>query len=189
MPKDIFSYRKATILQKSDKSYKGSWDLKILDLCKKINKTSNYYTTSSCSGRAMLMIDAGEKGEGLFLKVWHVVPNFEELKKMVSILVSQKFQDVKFKTEPPILHVVCQSLEDAQNFIDKSKIAGWKNASIIYFGKRIVVELTGTGKLEFPVIHDKLLLISDKFWKVVVKETREKMLKSWEIIDRLEKEF
>ena len=81
MPQDNFAKRKLDVLLKTDKSHKGKWDKKILNLCKKINKLENYYTTSSCSGRIVLMIDNEKKQENLFIKVYHDLTSFKQLKK------------------------------------------------------------------------------------------------------------
>ena len=63
---DRFLQRKKAILKKLDKSSKGDWDEKIISLCDKINSNDNYYTTSSCSGRIIIMKDVVKKGKGLF---------------------------------------------------------------------------------------------------------------------------
>ncbi|MFH1787478.1 MAG: tRNA wybutosine-synthesizing 3 family protein [archaeon] len=77
-----FSQRKKNILNKQDKSSIGKWDEKIIGLCKRINKSKNYYTTSSCAGRIVLIRDIeGERGN-LFLKVWHDLVDVEELKRV-----------------------------------------------------------------------------------------------------------
>tara|TARA_Y100000310_G_scaffold325213_1_gene388364 strand:- start:284 stop:967 length:684 start_codon:yes stop_codon:yes gene_type:complete len=87
---DKFSIRKKDILSKSDKSSIGGWDEKIKDLCDKINSFENYYTTSGCSGRVVLMIDDDEKKSGLFIKVWHDKISFEELKKAINEIMRLK---------------------------------------------------------------------------------------------------
>ena len=77
---DSFQKRKQDILSKNDKSSKQSWDEKISDLCNKINLLENYYTTSSCAGRVVIMIDKEKKQEGLFLNVYHDEINLKKLK-------------------------------------------------------------------------------------------------------------
>ena len=51
----VFEQQKKTVLSKLDKSKKGSIDKGILKLVNTINKNSNYYTTSTCSGRIILL--------------------------------------------------------------------------------------------------------------------------------------
>ena len=57
-----FESNKKTILSKIDKSKKGEIDKPIKKLIILINKSKNYYTTSSCSGRIVLLAKkSGEK--------------------------------------------------------------------------------------------------------------------------------
>ena len=85
---DNFNQRKKDVLSKTDKSSIGKWDEKIISLCEKINSKENYYTTSSCSGRILLMIEQEKKGENLFLFVSHDKISFKELKNEIDKIVS-----------------------------------------------------------------------------------------------------
>jgi len=77
---DSFLRRKKSVLSKSDKSYIGEWDKKIISLCNKINNSNNYYTASSCSGRVVLMIAQDKKSHNLFLEISHGFISFNWLK-------------------------------------------------------------------------------------------------------------
>lgn len=212
MSRDNFLQRKKAVLSKQDKSSKGSWDEKIKFLCEKINKMEDYYTTSSCSGRIVLMIEQDKKAEGLFLKVWHEEINFEELKKELEKICSQvrnlsasiphpsdpdkgnkksntaRFENIKFKQEPCVLHVACRNLEDAFYILNKAKKVGWKRSGIISEGRRFIVEIVSTEKLEFPIIVNGKLIVDDNFLKIIIKKSNENLKKSWEKIGKLEKE-
>jgi len=87
MPQEMFKKRKLDILNKSDKSSKGDWDKKIAELCNKINSYENYYTTSSCSGRVVLMIDQDKKEKDLFLKIYHNLIRFNQLKSDLNNII------------------------------------------------------------------------------------------------------
>ncbi len=97
--KDIFAQRKRDVLSKTDKSYKKSWDRKIIGLCEKINSLENYYTTSSCSGRIVLMINQDKKEKDLFLRVYHNKINFSELKKALNNLLSSETREIDFSEQ------------------------------------------------------------------------------------------
>lgn len=58
---DQFIQRKKDVLSKKDKSSIGKWDYKIISLCEKINGNGNYYTTSSCSGRVIILKEERKK--------------------------------------------------------------------------------------------------------------------------------
>ncbi len=184
MPHDNFLRRKKNILAKKDKSSKQSRDKKILDLCDKINSLENFYTTSSCAGRIVLMIDKNKKEEGLFVKVYHELISLKELKDELEKIRENKI--IKFKQEPPIFHVACRNLNYANEFLKKAKFAGWKRAGIISINKnRIVLELMSTEKLELPIVENKKILVDDCFLKLLVGKSNENLKKGWEKIEKL----
>lgn len=185
---DVFTQRKRDVLLKIDKSSKNSWDNRIAKLCEKINLFGNYYTTSSCSGRVVLIIDQDKKGKDLFVSVYHDLFNFDVLKKDLNQALNEK-KKIKFKLEPCILHIVCKTLEDAKGLLNKAKLSGWKKSGIISFGKNIVLELNSTEKLEFPIIDNQKILVDDDFLKIVVDEANRKLEKNWGKIKKLEGEI
>ncbi len=186
-----FLQRKNAVLSKSDKSFIGKWDDKIVGLCRKINSTEEFYTTSSCSGRIALMIDKDEKEPNLFLKVWHDKISFYEIKKELEKIEGsvKKNIDVKFKLEPPILHIACINLEIASNILEKAKKLGWRRSGINALGKNVILELNSTERLEFPLIKGGKLLVGDEFLKIVVKQANGKLEKGWEKIEKFGKIF
>lgn len=197
---EAFERRKQDILSKKDKSFIGEWDSHIVRLCETINLKENYYTTSSCSGRIIIMIDQDKKAPGLFEFVSHEKVEFDNLKKEISkIKEESKFKSKqnqrfsicpnfkKFKQEPPILHVACKTLEDAENLLKKAQLAGWKRSGIISLGKNIVVELISTEKIEFPLFKSGKLLVENDFLKIVLEKANENLEKGWAKIEKLRK--
>ena len=184
MPRDLFLQRKSAVLSKLDKSSIGKWDEKIVLLCRKINSRKNFYTTSSCAGRIVLMLDREEKIPNLFLKTWHDKISFKELK---GALREIKGDLIKFKLEPPILHVACRNLEDASELLEKAKSIGWRRSGINACGKNIVLELNSTERLEFPIVNKKEILVNENFLKLIVKQANEKLKKGWKKIEKLKK--
>jgi tRNA(Phe) wybutosine-synthesizing methylase Tyw3 len=78
---ELFNQGKKKQLSKEDKSNIGEWDFRIAELCNKINNNTNYYTTSSCSGRIVLLKASEEKQPDAFLFRTHKKINFLKLKK------------------------------------------------------------------------------------------------------------
>ncbi len=185
MPKDIFLQRKSAVLSKSDKSSAGKWDKKIIPLCRKINKSKDFCTTSSCSGRIVLMLDKERKSPNLFLKIWHDLISFSELKDSLDRIFNKNL--VKFKLEPPIIHIACRDLKKASELLEKAKHAGFKRSGILSSGKNIILELNSTEKLEFPISINGETLVDDNFLEIIVQQTEEKLNKGWEKIKKLEK--
>lgn len=185
MLQDNFLKRKKDILSKIDKSSKGHWDEKIADLCEKINSFDNYYTTSSCSGRIVLIIDQMKKGPDLFLKIYHNLVSFVELNRDLNIIAKNHKELIKFKQEPCILHVACQTFEDAKILLKKAQLAGWKKSGIIAANSKFIVELNSTEKLEFLIINQGNILVNEEFLKIIVKQANENLKKSWKKIKKL----
>ena len=184
---DNFFRRKNQQFSKPDKSIKNKWDSKIVKLCNRINSKEIYYTTSSCSGRILLIKKSNIKKDGLFVKVWHDLISFKELKETLESIDDEGI--IYFKQEPVILHIACRTLQDAQALIDIAvKKAGWKRYGIIS-SRRFILELNSTEKLEFPIMDKGRILIDNAFLETIVKEANEKIKLSWDKINRFEKEM
>jgi len=181
---DNFNQRKKDILSKVDKSSIGEWDKKIKKLCDKINKLDNYYTTSSCSGRVVIMLDKKQKKPGLFLKVYHDKIKFKQLKDDLNKM--GRVELIKFKQEPPILHVHCKTLKDAQILLKKAQLAGWKKSGIISSGKRFILELNGTERLEFLIMNKGFILVNNQYLELVVKRCNSNLRNGWLKIKKLQ---
>lgn len=185
MLRDNFQQRKKAVLSKLDKSSAGEWDIQIKSLCDKINKSDDFYTTSSCSGRIIVMIDQDKKGPGLFEFVSH---NPVEFGNFLKCLPKEKAGlDLKFKSEPPILHVACRNLDEAESILNKARKVGWKRSGIISMGKNIIVELISTEKLEFPLTKKGKMLVNDEFLKIVLEKSNDNLKKGWNKIKELKK--
>ncbi len=188
MVRDNFLQRKQDVLSKLDKSSIGDWDEPIKPLCEKVNKSSDFYTTSSCSGRVVLMIEQEKKAKGLFMKVSHDLISFDWLKKALVGLEENKTKElIKFKLEQPILHVACKDINGASEFLEKAKHVGFKRSGILAHGKNIILELNSTERLEFPVLKDGKILVNDDFLKLIVELSNEKLKRGWNKIKELKK--
>lgn len=190
MAVDRFNMRKMGVLKKVDKSSVGGWDARIKKLCDGINKRNNYYTTSSCSGRVLFMVDQDKKGEGLFLRVYHDAVNFSEVKddliELIELSRKRKIA-VKFKQEPAILHVACRDLQSAFKLYQFAQSSGWKRNGLIAWNKNIVLELSNTEKLEFPVINNGKVLVSNEFLGFCIEKSNKNLERNWEKIEKLRK--
>lgn len=124
-----FQKSKEKQLKMKDNSDIGSWDKEIEELCGKINKKKEYYTTSSCAGRIVLIKSSEDKKPGLFMFRSHDKISFIQLKRELE-KARKENNLVYFKQEPAILHVACNDLQAAQLLLDKAKVAGWKNSAL-----------------------------------------------------------
>lgn len=172
-------------LKRMDKSSIGRMDEKIAGLCEKINKKENYYTTSSCAGRIILMKSEMEKQRDVFLFRTHEKVELQELKEA---LLNIEFRGlVEFKQSSCILHVACRCLEDAQELVDKAKLAGWKHSGIMSTRRRIMVELHSTEHIDFPIMLNRKVLVDEGFLDVVIEQANLRLERVWSKINRLNK--
>jgi len=180
-----FNQQKTRQLSKKDASNIGEWDVKIKGLCEKLNKRKEYYTTSSCAGRVVLLKETGVKQPGAFLFRTHDKIKLNELKKVLKEVDYGGL--VQFKQSTCILHIACLDLKSAQSLVDKAKLSGWKHSGIMGSGKRFMVELHSTEQLDFPVMSGGKILVDDDFLKLVVVEANKRLEKVWGKIERLKK--
>jgi len=182
-----FQEQKSKQFLRTDKSGEGAWDREIASLCKKINEKKEYYTTSSCAGRIVLLKGLEEKSKNVFLFKTHNKINFDQLKKELEKVGKEYKGLIYFKQEPCILHIACSNLDSAYNLLDKARFAGWKRSGLIAKGKRIILELMSTEKLELPIIEKGKLLVPEIYLKLLVKEANKKLEKTRKKIKRFEK--
>ena len=168
-----FENRKKTFLLKQDKSRKGEIDKKILPLVEKINSSNDYFTTSSCSGRIMVVKTAEKKNQAEWLFVSHDI--VKELK-----LSSEPGSWFKF--EPPILHVCCRDIVCAQKLLDIARPL-FKLSGIISTSK-IIVEIRGTERIEAPMQG-----MPQDYIDNLVSTANKKLELGWKKLNQLEKQF
>ena len=182
----VFNKRKQDFLGKIDKSSIGGIDSKIKGLCDKINSFSDVYTTSSCSGRILLMIDKTKKQQGLFLDVWHDKLGLKKFKKALKKNTLNK-DKIKFKQESPLVVVCCKDFDIAKKILNIGKNSGFKRSGIMSVSnKGYMVELMQTEKIEFPVIQNSRVLVDDEFLELVLERTNKNLEEGWSRIKGFE---
>ena len=153
-----FANEKKTFLAKSDKSKKGSIDIRMLPIIKVVNSHSGYYTTSSCSGRVYFWQGSEKKNEMEWVKVSH------ELIDVSFLEIPARRGVVWLRFESSIIHIACDSLQSANGLLDAVKSL-YKKSSILTARKKIIVEIRGGEILEMPFYRDGELQFSgDRKW-------------------------
>ncbi|MGB9748779.1 MAG: tRNA wybutosine-synthesizing 3 family protein [Candidatus Woesearchaeota archaeon] len=203
--KDLeFNNEKKNILKKMivyDKSKKGSIDEEIKELVFLINSIENYYTTSSCAGRIMLIkVDKNRrKDKSEWLYVTHKEAKFKEMKRALEegIKNAREGESIWFKQEPLILHVCAKNLESANKILTIARDSGLKKSGIITLSRRIIIEIEGTENISALVAKncnkEKIILTDDLYLKALVDEANRKMLlnksKNRNFFERIKREF
>ncbi|MGM5483007.1 MAG: tRNA wybutosine-synthesizing 3 family protein [Nanobdellota archaeon] len=155
-----FNKQKDTALSK-DRSKKGSIDKKIKGVVEKINKLDDYFTTSSCSGRIMVIKKKGKKTDSKILFCSHEkVKDFTKIKDNL-----EDNGDVWLMFNPAILHICCKTIENASKIFSLARKAGFKRTGIISTKKNIIVEIIGTEFLETLLLDNRDIYYTDKSLK------------------------
>ncbi len=163
----------------------GKIDEPMLELLEFISKTKNYFTSSHCSGRIMLLKSDlnEEKKIASFYRKWHREVKFNEL----ITAINQAKTPLWFKLEPFILHIGCESIEEAKQILRLKNESGIKRGGIMVLSKgKIIIELIGTQYISLPIKTSELL-VSEEYLKTILETSNKKMRKNLEQIKKLTK--
>ncbi|MBS3105669.1 hypothetical protein J4234_05405 [Candidatus Woesearchaeota archaeon] len=179
---DHFSKEKPDFLMKKDKSRKGCIDKDAVKIVNEINSKKDFYTTSSCSGRIVLLeMKSKRKDECSWILTKHNKVKLNEIKnslkkyiknspitKINNKIKNNQKNQIWFKQQPLILHVACRNLDAAKRLLDAARKV-FKHSGIISINeKKIVVEIIGNERIE-TIIADKNFAADENYIKNLVK--------------------
>ncbi|XP_035027479.1 tRNA wybutosine-synthesizing protein 3 homolog [Hippoglossus stenolepis] len=172
-----FSQWKKQCLNKMDQSKKGSVDQDIEHVVSLLNSREEFFTTSSCSGRTILIDGAPESGgvqkqNCTWLFVSHQKCTSEDLMSGLE----KSSGDAVLKFEPFVLHVQCRRLEDAQLMHSVAVNSGFRNSGLTV-GKtgKIITAVRSTHGLEVPLSHEGKLLVGHEYVNFLTQTANQKM--------------
>jgi tRNA wybutosine-synthesizing protein 3 len=157
----------------------------ILDI---INEYNQYYTSSSCFGRIVLLEipSIGDKKEAKFLGKWHRMIDIDDL---INGSRNAKTGQIWFLSQSPIIHVVAKSNDDAEKLLKNAIACGFKNSGLKSLGKKIVVEVCSTERLDAPIGDNGIIFCKDDHLELLVKTSNEIMNKSTLKLQKLEQKL
>lgn len=148
-------------------------DLEVMPLCRFINLQDNFFTSSSCSGRTVLLDTDGKKNRSRWTGKWHGEVTGDEL---FSALKKPSENTVFFKTEPFIIHIVCKTIEDCKMILKAKENAGIRRGGVFSISEgKNVVEIMGSNKLEFPVKDKGVILVDETHLLFVLDEANSRI--------------
>ncbi|MCG2863344.1 MAG: hypothetical protein L7H10_03605 [Vulcanisaeta sp.] len=165
MVKTNFDARKSIFVERLiEEGAQGRVDFDIYDFLVAFNKSlSDYYTTSSCSGRIALAKTprlSYTKSSGLFKFIvkWHRPVTYNEV---LNVLSNAGDGDVWLLVRAPIMHFVARNMDGALTILRIAREAGFKHSgiySITHDG--VVVEVQGEDRFEVPIMINGELIVS-----------------------------
>ncbi|CAD7683021.1 unnamed protein product [Nyctereutes procyonoides] len=181
-----FGRWKAQCLGRADLSRKGSVDEGAAGLVQLLNGREQYFTTSSCAGRIVLL-DGGINGFEVQKQncCWLLVTHKPCVKDDVIAALKKANGDAILKFEPLVLHVQCRQLQDAQILHSVAVDSGFRNSGITV-GKRgkTMLAVRSTHGLEVPLSHKGKLMVTEEYIDFLLKVANQKMEENKKRIER-----
>ncbi|XP_029330960.1 tRNA wybutosine-synthesizing protein 3 homolog isoform X2 [Mus caroli] len=148
-----FGRWKAQSLSKADLSRKGSVDEDAVEVVELLNSREEFFTTSSCAGR-ILLLDGSAEGSGVQKQhcCWLLVTHKPCARDDVMAALKGATSEAVLKFEPFILHVQCRTLQDAQTLAVRS-----------------------THGLEVPLTHKGKLMVTEEYIEFLLTIANQKM--------------
>jgi tRNA wybutosine-synthesizing protein 3 len=184
---DRFDREKLDVLKKlkeCDKSKIGQVDKEVKNLIDFLNKSKDFYTTSSCSGRILLieLSEDNRKDKAKWLFISHDRVSFRDLLKTLKKYKSKR--EFWFKQEPLILHVCARNLKEAEKLMTLAIYSGFKKASIIALSRRVIVEIRGTDYISCLIGKNKKILVDENYLKELLNLANKKLKRNLEKKER-----
>ena len=155
--RDFLENKKRTLQKLENAKNNGEVDSGIVTVLDLINSLDDYYTSSSCYGRVVLLEIPviGDKKNARWLGKWH-----HEIKSddVLSAVRDAKRGQLWLLAQSPIIHVVCRDLESAAKLLKLSVSCGFKHSGLKSVDRNIVVEVLSTERLDAPVGCDGVLM-------------------------------
>jgi len=175
-------------LYKPDASRKGDVDEEIAALIDSINSHKDYYTTSSCAGRIIILEESKDNIRHEINWLFYTHKKTTQ-KQILTSLAKAGNNLIWFRFESLILHICARDLESAIHLLNKAHKAGFKRAGITSLSNRIMLEIIGSQRFDAPIMKDKELLVSEQYIRILVQQANKKMLENWKRISTMEQEF
>ena len=168
---DNFQKEKSDFLSKKDKSKKGSIDKGIVKLVNEINSKNDFYTTSSCAGRIVLLeMKSKKKNECSWIFIKHDKVKFKEINYTLKNYKNKdnKNFEIWFKQQPLILHVACRNLESTKKFLEIARKIFHRAGIIAITERKVTIEIIGSEHME-TIVKDKNFAVGEKYMKELIK--------------------
>ncbi len=189
MKQDRFNMLKKHNREELEKAIKeGRADMRMKGLCTYLNSLENFFTSSSCSGRIVLLSvkSIGEKQPKAFHRKWH---RKVKLKEVVDALEEKtREKELWFKLDPFIIHIGARDLENARKVLKCMRAAGIKRGGIIVAQKgKFLIELQGTHAMALPVKSHGEELIGREYVTFLVKQANKKLGENYKRLELFER--
>lgn len=163
-------------------------DTNILSVLHHLNALENYYTSSSCAGRIVLLElpSIGDKQHAQFLGKWHHQITVED----VTIAAKKAKRGlIWLLAQSPILHVGATTDVAASHLVKLANSCGFKHSTLKSTGQKFMVEICSTERLDAPVGNNGTLFCHEEYLNLLVTIANEVMVRSQQKVERFEQKL
>ena len=184
-----FNEHKQQALKKLEKAIlEKHVDSRIIPILQIINDNTNYFTTSSCAGRIIVLQlpEIGDKKQAVFLGRWHRPVCDEEV-----ITAINRYNDGQLwlSAQPPIFHIGCKTLESANILMKSGIMSGFKNSGIRSISGQIILELQSTERMDIPIGYNGKQIIPNDIINFIIETANRAITRAQKKLDQLEEKL
>jgi tRNA wybutosine-synthesizing protein 3 len=185
LKKEFLEAKERAIISLEKACIENKVDTEILSILSLINNSEKCYTSSSCSGRIILLElpKIGDKKRAKFLGKWHRTVKSSEVKTAAK---NAKNGFLLLIAQSPIIHIITESSEMADKIIKTAISSGFKNSGLKAITGKIVVEICSTERLDSPIGKDGILFCKEEHLKLLVDISNQIIEKSMDKLLRFE---
>jgi len=186
--KEFLDAKESALKSLQDACAEQKVDEGVLPILGLINGIEGFYTSSSCAGRIVLLEipQIGDKRGATFLGVWHRTIEPKELKAAATKAATGLLW---LLAQAPILHIGAQTLELADKMVKTAISCGFKNSAVKSTGKKIMIEICSTERLDAPIGRDGCLFCKEEYLSLLVEISNEVIERSQKKIGRFAKKI
>jgi len=186
--KDFLNRKEKAINSLEKAKNESKADEKILPILNILNNSEEYFTSSSCSGRIVLLEipEIGDKKNAKFLGIWHRCIEFDEI---ITASKKAKKGQIWLLAQSPIIHIVSANLQAADKIIKIANASGFKNSGIKSINKKIMCEICSTERLDAPVGRNRNLFCDKEYLQLLVNISNDIIDRSTKKLLRLEQKL
>ncbi len=167
---------------------RGLVDEPLIPLLELINSLDDYFSTSSCAGRIVLISvpPSWKKNQSRIFFKSHYEVDLEEVWEALQEGAPKYGHSVYFKQEPFILHISASSVESAIRLLSIAQRSGVKHSGILNISPdRVTIEMQSIERVEALVSRDGRILITKDYLGQLVEDANEKLRRTRSKMERL----
>lgn len=186
--KDFSEGKKKSLLKLKNAIKNKEVDENILPILNLINESEDFFTTSSCFGRIVLLEIPiiGDKKNARFLGKWH---RTIEINEFIEARKNAITGQLWLLAQSPVIHIVANNIYNADKILKLAISCGFKHSGIKSFDKKNVVEICSTERIDAPIGKNKEFFCNDIYLQLLIDISNEVIQKSTKKLNKFQEKL